>query len=286
MAFPENEVAADNQLRRMEETSKSPVGGVIKNAASLARPALVVASAVFASGASAGSGLAVAGSVVAGLGIVDWFRKLGTAKVNENLEALGQATEDALSRVESVLREHGTNFDEIKARIESPGFREGMAGASLQALRTTQEDRLKRLARILANGVRENDLAPESLDDMMRAAVELKDADVRLLGEIHAMQHSLMASGEWESNQIAQKWNHLARLWQEYWNNNEPRFRGREGTVIMGSFARLESLGMIAPGPDRSSAASPVSSCYLLLPDGRKFYERLQEIAAQAVRPA
>jgi hypothetical protein len=39
MSIPENEVAVDNQRRRMEEISKSPVGGVIENAVLLARPA-------------------------------------------------------------------------------------------------------------------------------------------------------------------------------------------------------------------------------------------------------
>lgn len=110
---------------------------------------------MIASGASSATGITVAGSVVAGLGIVDWFRKLGAAKVNENLESLGQATEDALNRVERVLSEHGTSIDELKSRLNSQGFKDGMASASLQALRTAQSNRLKRLALILANGVRE-----------------------------------------------------------------------------------------------------------------------------------
>jgi hypothetical protein len=99
MTLPENEVAADNQRRRMEELSKSPVGGVVENVISVASPALVVGSALVASGTTSATGLALAGGIVGGLGIMNWFRELGSSKVNENLEALGQATEDALKRV-------------------------------------------------------------------------------------------------------------------------------------------------------------------------------------------
>lgn len=277
MSLPENEVAADNQRRRMEELSKSPVGGVIESAISVARPAVAVASALVTSGNTA-TGLAVAGSIIGGLGIVDWFRRLGSSKVDENLESLGQATEDALDRVANTLREHGTSMEEIKARIESNEFKDGMASAALQALRTTNINRLARMALLLANGVKEDDLEPESLDDMTRAAVELKDADLILLGEIYQMQISLLNS-EWIELQVNQRWNNLSRLWQEYWNKNQSRFNGYQGMLLMASFGRLESLGMIAPGPDRASAASPVASSYLLLPEGKKFYERLRVIA-------
>jgi len=279
MGLPENEVAADNERRRMDEISKSPVGGKIGNAVLVVRSAVAVGSALVASGTTSATGLAIAGGVVGGLGIVDWFRKLGNSKVNENLESLGQATEEALSRVEYTLREHGTSIDEIKARIESQEFKNGMASASLQALRTTQSDRLKRLALILANSVQENDLEMEGLDDMMRAVVEVKDADVVLLGEICRMQRTFITTKHWEDKPINEKWNILSGYWQKYWDSNLSKYKGYRGTSLIGSFARLESLGMIAPGPNRSSVHSPVATCYLLLPDGKKFYERLQDIA-------
>jgi hypothetical protein len=59
MSLPENEVAADNQRRRMEKLSKSPVGGVIENVISVASPALAAGSALAVKGATA-TGLAVA----------------------------------------------------------------------------------------------------------------------------------------------------------------------------------------------------------------------------------
>jgi DNA-binding transcriptional MerR regulator len=257
----------------MAEASRSPVGGVIEAAVSLARPALAVASAVVATGASAGTGLAVAGSVVARLGIADWFRKLGTAKVNENLEALGRATEEALSRIESALREHGTSIDEIKARIDSTEFKDGMASAALQCLRTTQRDRLNRMALILAHGVNENDLDPESLDDMMRAAAELKDEDIVLLGKIYDSQKSLLDQrGLNPSNWFSQV--------QTYWNQfvDSGALDVSKHLEYRSSFSRLESLGLFQKFREISTAAVGLEH-YALLREGNKFHEHLQEIA-------
>lgn len=274
MSITENEVAADNQRRRMEEISKSPAGGVIENAVTLARPALAVGAALTASGASSATGIAIAGSVVAGLGIVDWFRKLGSAKVNENLEALGQATEDALNRVEATLRAHGTTIDEINRRLNSAEFKEGMASAALQALRTSQQSRLKRMALILANGIKEDDLEPESLDDMMRAAVELKDADIVLLERIYKIQVHIIREVTGTDN------DRLHRIVTDWTARTKLRIEngGIELGSCRGSLARLQAQAFIqlrTPGFDAGAEIA------VLLEDGAKFYERLQEIAIQ-----
>jgi DNA-binding transcriptional MerR regulator len=276
MSLPQNEVAADNERRRMEEVSKSPAGGVLEGAVSVARPALVIASAVVATGASAGTGLVVAGGVVAGLGIVDWFRKLGTAKVNENLESLGQATEDALNRVERALLEHGTSIDEIKSRLKSQEFRDGMASASLQALRTTQAERLKRLALILANGVKEGDLASENLDDMMRAAVELTDWDVFVLGKMYESQKSLL-SNRYQSFGWSEQVGHVWEDWNRIFGVND-----EQHLKVRSALSRLQSVGLVAEAQTNFvKDGSLARQAFGLLPDGKKFYERLQEIAVK-----
>jgi DNA-binding transcriptional MerR regulator len=276
MSLPQNEVAADNERRRMEEVPKSPAGGVLEGAVSVARPALVIASAVVATGASAGTGLVVAGGVVAGLGIVDWFRKLGTAKVNENLESLGQATEDALNRVERALLEHGTSIDEIKSRLKSQEFRDGMASASLQALRTTQAERLKRLALILANGVKEGDLASENLDDMMRAAVELTDWDVFVLGKMYESQKSLL-SNRYQSFGWSEQVGHVWEDWNRIFGVND-----EQHLKVRSALSRLQSVGLVAEAQTNFvKDGSLARQAFGLLPDGKKFYERLQEIAVK-----
>jgi hypothetical protein len=249
MALAGNEIAAANQRRRDEELSKSRVGGVLESGVALAAPAVVLGTSLIATGAA---GIAIAGSVVAGFGIAEWFRKLGSSKVNENLETLGQATEEALNRVESVLNERGAAIDEFKRRIESDEFRNAMASASLQALRTTQKERLKRLALILACGVKDNYLESESLDDMMRAAAELSERDISLLKELY--QHP----SPMDMNEID---------------------RGRPDAVErMGSIAKLQAVAFVqlrTPGLDMGA------NIVVLLPEGKRFYERLQELAEQ-----
>jgi hypothetical protein len=268
MGITGNEVSAANQQRRNEELLRPPIGELLESGSAVGGAVAALGTSLVA-GSSAG--LAVAGSVVAGMGIVNWFRKLGTSKVNENLEALGQATEDALNRVEQILREKGRAIDEIKERLESNEFKDAMASASLQALRTTQKERLKRLALVLANGVKHNDLTPESTDDMMRAAIELNEADIALLGRIYEKQFRLLGygylSGEW-SQQIAGSWAmHFSNL------------DNREHVSFRASLARLQSQGLIVAietmmTRDGSIAHQPFG----LLPEGKEFFERLQEI--------
>jgi DNA-binding transcriptional MerR regulator len=277
MGLPENEVVADNQRRTMEEASKSPVDGVIGNVISVARPALAVGLAVVASGATA-TGLVVAGGIVGGLGIVDWFRRLGNSKVNENLESLGQATEEALCRVEDTLRKHGTSIDEIKARIESQEFKDGMASASLQALRTTQKDRLNRMALILANGMKENDLNSESFDDMMRAAAELKDTDISMLGKLYQLWKPLLDRTDRSKHSTSSSPNFHSEF-QNIWHNFGRSLNPAEQFEYRGSFARLQSHGMIQQVTFSNSELG--RETYVLLEDGARFHERLQEIAVQ-----
>ncbi len=276
MGLPQNEVAADNQRRRIEALPNSPVGDAIGNAISLAGPMLAVGPSLASSGTSSAMGLVVAGSVVAGLRIVDWFREFGSSKVNENLEALGQATEDALNRVENTLREHGTSIAEIKSRIESPEFKNGMASASLQALRTTQGDRLKRLALILANGVKEGDLGSEVLDDMMRAAVELTDWDVFVLGKMYESQKHLL-SNHTSSFDWSQQVGHVWVDWNRILNLGEDQH-----LKVRSALSRLQSVGLVAEAQTNFvKDGSLARQAFGLLPEGKKFYERLQEIAVK-----
>ena len=207
--------------------------------------------------------------------LFDWFRKLGTAKINENLEALGQATEDALNRVENVLKEHGTTIDEIKRRLEGDEFKNGMASASLQALRTTQQERLKRLALILANGVRENDLAPESMDDMMRAAVELTDWDLFVLQKMYDSQKGLLSS-----NRLSYEWSeqvgHIWINWNSIFGLGE-----KEHIKLRSALSRLQSLGFVAEAQTNFVKDGTLArQAFGLLLEGKKFHERLQEIGA------
>jgi len=251
---------------KSENLSSSPVNGSVDKVSNLGG---FILEAIGVTGASGGIGFLTA------------LKNLAVNKDEGNLIYFGDALVDDIRCLYRLYKELKQQFDE---RISSPEFSAVVANATLHITRTNVESRLKRLAHLIANGVKEDDLETESLDDMMRAAVELKESDIILLGEIYQIQSPLLRSKEWVAQQINQKWNHISRLWQEYWNVQlgvSDYLSGYNGMLLMASFARLESLGMIAPGPDRASAASPVASSYLLLPEGKKFYERLKEIAVQ-----
>jgi len=273
MGIVGNEVSAANEQRRNEDLSRSPIGGVLESGASVAGAVLALGTSLTAGPA----GLAVAGSVVAGMGIADWFRKLGSSKVSENLEILGQATEEALDRVEKLLKEHGLAIDEIQGRLGGDELRNAMASASLQALRTTQKERLKRLALILANGVKDNDLSAERNDDMMRAAVELKDADISMLGELYQLWKPLLdrvdrAKGATSSSPNFH--NEIQNVWHNFGRSLNPAAQ----LEYRGSFARLQSHGMIQQVTFSNNEVG--REPYVLLEDGARFYERLQRIGA------
>lgn len=273
MGITGNEVSAANEQRRVEDLSRSPVGGVLGTGISGAGAAVALSASLVASGPAA---LTVAGSVVAGFGIVDWFRKLGTSKVSENLEELGKATEDALNRVENVLKEHGTAIDEIKRRLESHEFRNAMASASLQALRTTQRDRLKRLALVLANGVKDNCLDLESVDDMMRAAIELKDADLVMLGRLYNLWKPLLDRVARAKRDNPAYLPNLHDEFQTVWHSFGRSLNAAEQLEYRSTFARLQSYGMIQQVSFSNSEVG--REPYVLLEVGARFYERLREI--------
>jgi DNA-binding transcriptional MerR regulator len=268
MAITGNEVEVANQVRRDEELSRSPVGRVIESGLPVAGAAVSLGTALVSGGSTV---LVVAGSIVAASGIVDWFRRLGTSKVSENLEVLGQATEDALSRVENVLREHGTSIDEIKRRLESEDLKSAMASASLQALRTTQKDRLVRLSLVLANGLKENDLKPESTDDMMRAAVELKDIDLQVLNTVLDQQRKTttlsLSTVDGIINQPIEVWRPL---------NQSGFFTAENHMEILTSLERLKSLGFCAEVQTMTPSWLPRA---LVTPLGEIFLKRVREIA-------
>ncbi|HEU5351612.1 MAG TPA: hypothetical protein VFU55_08445 [Terracidiphilus sp.] len=265
----ENEVAADNRMREYDKLSHSAAGKTVSNLGD----ALSVVAGV--------SGLPIIGGIAKALGLAELIRQLGIPTVEENLDFLGAATEDAISRVEQKLHAQGESIEEIRKRLDSPEFKAGLAAAVLQTQRTNQKARLKRMALVLANGLAADDFEAEKIDDMMRAAVELIDADIRLLEEIYTMLSPFMRTQHWIDKPINEKWNILSAYWQKYWDENKSRYSGLSGMKLMGSFARLESMGMIAPGPNRSSTSSPVAQCYFLLPDGARFFEWIQEIALQ-----
>jgi hypothetical protein len=273
----DNEIAAANRQRRNDEESRSTVGRAIGELISGASPAVAVASAI-GSGSGGNAGLAIAGGIIGGLGIADWFRKLGSSKFAENLETLGEATEDALNRVEKNLQDQGVAIDEIRKRIESDEFREGMASASLQALRTTQESRLRRMAEILATGVEKDELRPDLTDGLMRAAAELQDSDIELLKKIYEAQAGLLSSRQ----RLTSDWGQQVALG---WANRFGFLDSENWLGARSSLARLQSMGFIQDvRTNMVSTGELRTQPFGLLPEGKKFIERIHYSSAQRIK--
>jgi hypothetical protein len=218
------------------------------------------------------------GLIAKGFDLAGKCLNLGVPTVEENLKLFGSLTEEAVLRVEERLAVLETSADVAEAfqrRIESEQFSKYLASGVLQTQRTTQESRLKRMAWIIANGLKENDLDLESGDDMMRAAVELKDADIILLGKLYESQNHLLI--QVRRGESPEKWHGDIQTVQRDFANSG-KLNPQEHLYYRSSYSRLESVGFI----QRITSAGDYGvghELYALLPEGKKFYERLQEIA-------
>ena len=152
-----------------------------------------------------------------------------------------------------------------------------MANATLYVVRTNVQARLKRLARIVANGVKEGDLEPESLDDAMRAAIFLTEKDMAVLRIVYELQ-SDMLSPENLNKQPGQRSNELQRKWQVWWGQHINEYRGLKGLEFRDSCARLQAEGLVGT-LSKSFAESPTRDDLELLLTGLRFYQRLEAIA-------
>ena len=208
-------------------------------------------------------------------GLVDLFsnlKSLAATKDETNLIYFGEALVDDIRRLYRLFEGIKQQLDD---EINSPAFGKAVANATLHITRTNIEGRLKRLAHLIANGVKESDLEEESLDDMMRAAVELKDADIILLRKIYDSQNPMLGV----KNLNSQNWHgNVQGVWREFVDSGN--LNSEEHLGYRSSFARLESLGLIQR-VENAGMYGVGNDLYALLMEGKKFYERLQEISSE-----
>lgn len=203
------------------------------------------------------------------------LKNLAANKDEANLIYFGEALVDDIRRLYRLHEELRQQFDE---RLQSHEFDAAVANATLHITRTNVEARLNRLAHLLANGVRKNDLEPESLDDMMRAAVEIKDADLIMLGKLHQLWKPLMDRVDRAKHATSSSPNFHNEI-QNVWHNFGRSLNPAEQLEYRGSFARLQSHGMIQQVVFSNNEVG--REPYVLLEDGARFYERVQGIAAK-----
>jgi hypothetical protein len=164
-------------------------------------------------------------------------RRLAGASYGDNLIYVTTAVRNDLA---ALYEKH----ERLRARIESlradPKFAEAISALALRAMHTSVRDRLKRLARIVVNGVKENDLEPEGLDDMMRAAVELTGWDISVIGKMYKSQAQLLTmrsfSHDWSTN-VGHGW----ADWGSIFGLGEDQH-----LRLRAALSRLQSHGLIA----------------------------------------
>ncbi len=173
--------------------------------------------------------------------------------------------------VEEKLNGLGTSAEQFQRRVESKEFLQYLASGVLQTQRTIQENRLRRMAWIIANGVKEGDLDPESGDDLMRAAVELRDFDLWVLTTLLEQQQKTTTSSLGAVDGII---NRPREVWRPL---NESGFLTTENYMkILTSLERLKSVGFCADVQTTDPSWLPHA---LATPLGETFIKRVREIA-------
>ena len=250
MAYPNNEVAADNQRREMEKWGKMPGGGLVtgvKNIVSL---------------------IPGAGPIANAIGLSKILLEVGFSSVEENINYLGQATAYALDRTERLLQAQGVRLDDLAQRYQSDAFVACLQAIALQTQRTRQRARLVRLANILANSVASNEIEPEVVDDLARAATELTEWDVQVLNDVHHCESTYEnASG------------YLFSWWQEYWRAFPEKYPNHTLRAAAGTLGKLQSFGFVYGAEGTSLVASPVSALYRLSEEGERFLQRIRALS-------
>ena len=202
------------------------------------------------------------------------LKDLAVRKDEANLIYFGHALLDDIRRL---YRKNDEMRKQVQEILTSTEFQETIANATLHVVRTNVEVRLKRLSHIVANGVRENNLEEESLDDMMRSASLLTENDIKVLQIVYEMQKDML-SPEILSKQRGERTNALQSKWQRWWGQNIKNYQGVTGLEFKNSSARLLAAGLVGPMP-KSFSQSPTLDDLELLLNGIKFYEHLREIA-------
>jgi hypothetical protein len=208
---------------------------------------------------------------------LDLFRralKLGQPSVEKMVDDLESAAYEEIRRIWEHLEGQVERQKEFETRLNSHEAQVAYLSACFHGLRTSDPQKHSRLAFLTINCIFMDDLKPETLDNMMRAAVELKDADIVLLERIYKIQVHIIREVTGTDN------DRLHRIVTDWTARTKLRIEngGIELGSCRGSLARLQAQAFIqlrTPGFDAGAEIA------VLLEDGAKFYERLQEIAIQ-----
>jgi len=217
--------------------------------------------------------LGAAGAATLGDLIQD-LKNLAVEKDEGNLIYFAEAFVSDLRRLYQLNEEMRKRVEEV---LRSDKLDQAVGNATLHITRTNVQKRIARVALLIANGVKANDLEPESLDDLMRAAVELKDQDVVLLRKIYQSQLSLLLQDARRPGRAPDAWHQdIQGIWHGFVSDGG--LNQREHLLYRSSLSRLESFGFIQHVSNAGMYGVGLDP-YALLEEGRLFCERILEIA-------
>lgn len=205
------------------------------------------------------------------------LKRLAANKDEANLVYFGEALVEDIRRL---YQSHDEMRRQVEDQLKTKEFHQAVANATLHITRTNIEVRLKRVAILIANGIRFRDLETESLDDMMRAAVELKDDDIRVLEKLcHEQEEIMVKFGE----KYGDLWPHeVSKNWQNhYFEHSIPGRSGQHYLDLKSCLSRLAAFGFIISVPEQKTINSPGHEPYGLLRQGFDFLQRIRTIPGQ-----
>lgn len=248
----DGELAALQHQRKMEAISVSPTAAVLGSLADIADK-----------------------FGMPGAGLFAQALKSGQTPVEKIVEQIEIGAYSQIVRIEKRQNDHEAQcdqqFNDFQERLQSVEAQNAYFSAILHGLRTSDPKKQLRLGALTINCIYTNDTQPESLDDMMRAAVELKEVDIKFLERIYESQIRTLRSSELTD---AKRMEEMTKNWP----NELTAPTGRE-RVISGyrmSVARLQAHAFVqfrTPGLDIGG------ELVFLLEDGAKFFEMMRDIA-------
>ncbi len=254
--FESSSAAALAQLKN-EALSQSPVDKAASRVAGIGAKILEL------------SGFLGASTLTA---LIQDLKKVAANKDEANLVYFGEALVDDISRL---YRLNDEMRRQVEESLQSKEFHQAVANATLHITRTNVEVRIQRVAILIANAVKSRDLEQESLDDMMRAAVELTEWDIFVLGKMYDSQKQLLSNRNWSSGWSEQV-GHIWTNWGQIFGVGEDQH-----LKIRSALAHLLSAGFVTEAQTHFvKDGSLARQAFGLLPEGLKFYERLQDIGA------
>ena len=212
---------------------------------------------------------------VPGAGLFRKALKSGETPVETLVDQLEAAALDEIHRIWKHIEGQDDRLRHFEARLQSQEALSAYRGAILHGLRTFDPAKRARLGALTIRSVYENELEPESLDGLMRAAVELRESDLSLLRELYRLWKPLLERAERAKEATSQPPNFHSEI-QTVWSNFRHSLDPAKQLEYRGSFTRLQSHGMIQQVVFGNNEVG--REPYVLLNEGARFYERLQEI--------